>query len=68
MAKGVEDTCFYGYARLISLNEVGNDPARFSVSPDAAHRYFAQRQSRWPQALSALSTHDTIAAKAFAPG
>ena len=26
MAKGVEDTAFYRYARFIALNEVGGDP------------------------------------------
>jgi (1->4)-alpha-D-glucan 1-alpha-D-glucosylmutase len=29
MAKGVEDTTFYLYNRLISLNEVGGEPDRF---------------------------------------
>ena len=33
MAKGVEDTAFYRYHRLTSLNEVGGDPGRFGVSP-----------------------------------
>ncbi|MFP5247971.1 MAG: malto-oligosyltrehalose synthase, partial [Thermoanaerobaculia bacterium] len=28
MAKGVEDTAFYNYNRLISLNEVGGEPGR----------------------------------------
>ena len=32
MAKGVEDTAFYRYARLLALNDVGGDPGRFSVS------------------------------------
>ena len=26
MAKGVEDTAFYRYGRLLALNEVGGDP------------------------------------------
>ena len=30
MAKGVEDTAFYRYARLLALNDVGGDPGRFS--------------------------------------
>jgi (1->4)-alpha-D-glucan 1-alpha-D-glucosylmutase len=58
-AKGVEDTAFYVYNRLLSLNEVGGDPAQFGVSPDALHKYLRERQSRWPYALSALTTHDT---------
>ena len=32
MAKGVEDTAFYRYFRLVSANEVGGDPGRFSMS------------------------------------
>lgn len=59
MAKGVEDTAFYVYNRLVSLNEVGGDPGRFGVSPDALHRFCAERQRAWPHALSPMSTHDT---------
>ena len=59
MAKGVEDTAFYVYNRLLSLNEVGGDPARFGAPPEALHRYNQARQMRWPYALSPLSTHDT---------
>jgi (1->4)-alpha-D-glucan 1-alpha-D-glucosylmutase len=59
MAKGLEDTAFYRYYRLLSLNEVGNDADRFGVSPDELHRVNQERQSSWPWALSALSTHDT---------
>jgi (1->4)-alpha-D-glucan 1-alpha-D-glucosylmutase len=58
-AKGVEDTAFYVYNRFVSLNEVGGEPGHFGVSPDKLHRYFQDRQSHWPHALSALSTHDT---------
>jgi (1->4)-alpha-D-glucan 1-alpha-D-glucosylmutase len=58
-AKGIEDTAFYVYNRLLSLNEVGGDPDRFGVSPDALHRANRQRQDTWPHALSPLSTHDT---------
>jgi (1->4)-alpha-D-glucan 1-alpha-D-glucosylmutase len=58
-AKGIEDTAFYIYNRLISLNEVGGEPAKFGISADELHRYFADRQARWPYALSSLSTHDT---------
>jgi (1->4)-alpha-D-glucan 1-alpha-D-glucosylmutase len=59
MAKGVEDTAFYRYARLISLNEVGGDPARFSVTIDEFHRWCAQMQASYPQTMLATSTHDT---------
>jgi (1->4)-alpha-D-glucan 1-alpha-D-glucosylmutase len=59
IAKGVEDTAFYVYNRLVSLNEVGGEPGRFGVAPEAVHAYFRDRQQRWPHAMSALSTHDT---------
>ena len=59
MAKGLEDTAFYVYTRLLSLNEVGNDADRFGVSPEELHRANQERQAKWPWALSALSTHDT---------
>jgi malto-oligosyltrehalose synthase len=58
-AKGIEDTAFYRYHRLISLNEVGGEPAQFGTSADALHDYFADRQKNWPLAMSTLSTHDT---------
>src|SRR5262249_47238083 len=57
-AKGVEDTAFYVYNRLVSLNEVGGEPGRFGVRPDALHAYNKARQARWPYSLSPLSTHD----------
>ncbi len=59
MAKGFEDTTFYRYNRLLSLNEVGNDPSRFGINPDEAHAWFAERAEHWPGAMSASSTHDT---------
>jgi (1->4)-alpha-D-glucan 1-alpha-D-glucosylmutase len=59
MAKGVEDTAFYVYNRLLSLNEVGGDPGRFGVSRRELHRFQQERQARWPWSLSASSTHDT---------
>jgi (1->4)-alpha-D-glucan 1-alpha-D-glucosylmutase len=58
-AKGVEDTAFYIYNRLASLNEVGGEPGRFGLRPEAVHAYNRDRQARWPHALSPLSTHDT---------
>ena len=59
MAKGVEDTAFYVYNRLLSLNEVGGDPSRFGTAPESLHQYLQSRQAHWPHALSTLSTHDT---------
>ncbi len=58
-AKGIEDTALYIYNRLLSLNEVGSDPTRFGADPAAVHAWLADRQERWPHALSALSTHDS---------
>jgi (1->4)-alpha-D-glucan 1-alpha-D-glucosylmutase len=59
MAKGLEDTAFYVYNRLTSLNEVGGDPGRFGFSPPAVHQSFAARQQHWPRAFSTTSTHDS---------
>ena len=58
-AKGIEDTTFYIYNRLVSLNEVGGDPDHFGVAPEALHAYLKQRQESWTYGLSPLSTHDT---------
>jgi (1->4)-alpha-D-glucan 1-alpha-D-glucosylmutase len=58
-AKGVEDTAFYRYNRLVSLNEVGGRPDRFGTPLREFHRLNAERLARWPDALSTLSTHDT---------
>ncbi len=59
MAKGVEDTAFYMYNRLIALNEVGGDPAAFGTGAAEFHRQNAERARRWPHALLTSSTHDT---------
>jgi (1->4)-alpha-D-glucan 1-alpha-D-glucosylmutase len=59
MAKGMEDTLFYRYFRLVSLNEVGGDPRRFAVSPEEFHRRNGERADRWPDALLGTATHDT---------
>ena len=59
MAKGVEDTTFYVYNRLLSLNEVGGEPDRFGVTPPELHAFLSERAERWPRAMSAGSTHDT---------
>src|SRR5829696_2024763 len=59
MAKGVEDTAFYRYNRLVALNEVGSDPAAFGTSVAEFHRENADRARRWPHGLLTSSTHDT---------
>ncbi len=59
MAKGLEDTLFYGYNRFISLNEVGGTPGHFGLSVRQFHQRQQQRQQQWPHAMNASSTHDT---------
>ncbi len=58
-AKGAEDTAFYRYARLLSLNEVGSDPAHFGTPVKAFHALARERAKKWPHAMLAGSTHDT---------
>jgi (1->4)-alpha-D-glucan 1-alpha-D-glucosylmutase len=59
VAKGVEDTAFYRYNRLLALNEVGGAPDRFSLSVDDFHAANLERQRRFPHHLLATQTHDT---------
>jgi (1->4)-alpha-D-glucan 1-alpha-D-glucosylmutase len=59
MAKGVEDTAFYRYYRLVSLNEVGGSPERFGLSVEEFHRLNAETARDWPSTMTTLSTHDT---------
>ncbi len=59
MAKGVEDTAFYLYNRLVSLNEVGGSPERFGISLEAFHGQNIERCKSRPLAMLATSTHDT---------
>lgn len=58
-AKGLEDTAFYRYNVLLSLNEVGGEPDRFGRAPDTFHRSNSHRFTRWPLEMLATSTHDT---------
>jgi (1->4)-alpha-D-glucan 1-alpha-D-glucosylmutase len=59
MAKGVEDTAFYRYVRLLALNEVGGDPSRFGISVEDFHRGSLERARRFPRGLLITQTHDT---------
>ncbi|MGA0571024.1 malto-oligosyltrehalose synthase [Variovorax sp. VNK109] len=59
MAKAMEDTAFYRYVRLVSLNDVGSEPRRFGVSAAAFHNANVQRARRRPHWLLATSTHDS---------
>jgi (1->4)-alpha-D-glucan 1-alpha-D-glucosylmutase len=58
-AKGVEDTAFYVYNRLLALNEVGGDPGRFGIGLDAFHAAEAEVARDHPATMTTTSTHDT---------
>ena len=58
MAKGVEDTAFYRYGRLLALNDVGGDPGRFGIGVDEFHAGNAERALSHPEALLTTMTHD----------
>jgi (1->4)-alpha-D-glucan 1-alpha-D-glucosylmutase len=59
MAKGIEDTAFYRYYRLVGLNEVGGDPDHFAVEPDELTTFVERLAQEWPLTMTTLSTHDT---------
>jgi (1->4)-alpha-D-glucan 1-alpha-D-glucosylmutase len=59
MAKGVEDTAFYRYGRLLALNDVGGDPSRFGIGVDHFHAANRERAARFPHNLLVTQTHDT---------
>ena len=58
MAKGVEDTAFYRYCRLISLNDVGGAPSRFGIDVGWFHASCVERLERFPLNLLTTQTHD----------
>lgn len=60
MAKGIEDTTYYRWHRLVALNEVGGDPDVLErATPEIMHRWAADQQRDWPLGMTTLSTHDT---------
>ncbi|SFF41132.1 malto-oligosyltrehalose synthase [Blastococcus tunisiensis] len=59
MAKGVEDSAYYRWARFAALNEVGGDPARFGSTVAGFHTAQQRRAQRYPESMTTLSTHDT---------
>jgi (1->4)-alpha-D-glucan 1-alpha-D-glucosylmutase len=59
MAKGLEDTAFYSFNRLVSLNEVGGEPGRFGRGVDEFHNHNQLKVEHWPHSLLATATHDT---------
>ncbi|HEY6184660.1 MAG TPA: malto-oligosyltrehalose synthase [Terriglobales bacterium] len=59
MAKGLEDTGFYRYHPLMSINDVGGNPLEFGVTPEEFHVKTSTRTTLWPHAMLATSTHDS---------
>jgi (1->4)-alpha-D-glucan 1-alpha-D-glucosylmutase len=58
MAKGVEDTTFYAFDRLVSCNEVGSQASLVGISADRFHEFCHHLSERWPNGMLATSTHD----------
>ncbi len=59
MAKGVEDSAYYRWARFVVLNEVGGDPARFGSTVAEFHEAQGRRLATRPESMTGLTTHDT---------
>jgi (1->4)-alpha-D-glucan 1-alpha-D-glucosylmutase len=59
MAKGVEDTTFYCFDRLLSCNEVGAQASLIGISSDKFHEYCLYLSEHWPRNQLTTSTHDT---------
>ncbi len=59
MAKGIEDTLFYVYNRLLSLNEVGGNPGKFGLTTEEFHEFNQNQINEWPHKMNATATHDT---------
>lgn len=59
MAKGLEDTSFYIFVPLLSLNEVGGNPSTFGNPVEKFHEENLQRVSMFPDSMISTSTHDS---------
>ncbi len=59
MAKSFEDTVFYNFNRLVSLNEVGGDPGYFGVTVEEFHQIATEASADRPRSMLATATHDT---------
>ena len=59
MAKGIEDTVFYCFNRLVALNDVGGNPGRFGTGIEEFHAACLRAGQQWPDSMLATSTHDT---------
>jgi (1->4)-alpha-D-glucan 1-alpha-D-glucosylmutase len=67
VAKGIEDTAFYRYSRLIALNEVGGNASRFGLSLVEFHAAAEERARRWPATMLGSSTrHQALRGRARA--
>jgi len=58
-AKGVEDTAFYSFNRLLALNEVGGDPDCFAITAAEFLAWCRRTHRQSPHTMLATSTHDT---------
>jgi (1->4)-alpha-D-glucan 1-alpha-D-glucosylmutase len=59
MAKGVEDTAFYCFNRMIGMNEVGGAPDNNGIALAEFHDQCARMHAAHPFTMTTLSTHDT---------
>lgn len=59
MAKGLEDSCFYIFNRMVSLNEVGGDPRHFGITKNEFHEFNFEKLQKWPLGFLPSSTQDT---------
>ncbi len=59
MAKGVEDTAFYTFNRMVALNEVGGNPDQFGTSLKKFYEWCGYIERTWPRTMLATMTHDT---------
>jgi len=59
MAKGLEDTAFYNFIPLLSLNEVGGNPSKFGNTMDKFHAQNLERAASFPDGMVSTSTHDS---------
>jgi (1->4)-alpha-D-glucan 1-alpha-D-glucosylmutase len=58
-AKGVEDTAYYRWSRLVCRNEVGADPDTLGTGPAGFHAFAGRLARSWPASMTTLSTHDS---------
>jgi (1->4)-alpha-D-glucan 1-alpha-D-glucosylmutase len=59
MAKGVEDTAFYCFNRMVGMNEVGSAPGLSGMTLAEFHDYCTKMHAGHPFTMTTLSTHDT---------